>query len=389
MKLIFRGLLKTLIGLGALIVLGAFAAPYVLDRTYYTGPKTNHFDGQSFFNPDGDDALRPAPGHSRTALIWGFLTGRERPAWPDHVSVTPGKPLPRVYGERLVTTWVGHATVLIQTEGLNILTDPNWSATTGPFGIGPRRVAEPGVQFDDLPHIDIVLVSHNHYDHLDVPTLKRLQLRDHPRIFTGLGNDNLLARAGIAAQALDWRQRVTVTPGVEVISTRNHHWGGRWGYDAKRALWTAFVIKTPHGNIFFAGDTGAGDMKWPAEAGSFGPIRLALIPIGAFRFTPGQMANGSHIGPVDAVRVFEALGAQQAIAIHWGTFRLSSEGYDTPPKMLSAVMTCHGLTPARFSAVRVGAMTEIGAGPAEVPPAGALKPDLTSCLAQPQVAALR
>ena len=92
MKAIFRGLLKTLLGLGALIVLGAFAAPYVLDRAYYAGPKTDHFDGQSFFNPDGDDALRPAPGHSRAALIWGFLTGRGRTAWPDHMPVTPSKP---------------------------------------------------------------------------------------------------------------------------------------------------------------------------------------------------------------------------------------------------------------------------------------------------------
>lgn len=381
-----RRLLKVLLGLALIMGAGLIVAPYVLDQHYYTGPISSHFDGEHFFNPDGDGRVPATPGHPRARLIWSMLTGRGRPAWPDHVAVTQGKPAARVDGEQLVATWVGHATVLVQTEGLNILTDPNWSETTGPFGIGPRRVAEPGINFADLPHIDAVVISHDHYDHLDVPTLQRLQARDHPHIFVGLGVDVLLQRHGISAQAMDWGQQTSLAPNIEVIATRNHHWGSRWGYDSRRSLWSAFIIKTPHGNIFFAGDTGAGDLKWPTEARRYGPIRLALIPIGAFRFAPGQMAIDQHIGPIDAVRVFEGLGAQQAIAIHWGTWHLSTEGYDTPPKMLAEVIKCHGLDPTRFRATGFGA-------PIEVAPLSTLQPhvdpaDLAGCLIRPAITAL-
>lgn len=381
-----RRLLKILLGLALVMGAGLIAAPYVLDQQYYHGPKSGHFDGQHFFNPDGDGHVPPTPGHARVRLVWSMLTGRGRPAWPDHVAAHPSKPEPRVDGERLVATWVGHATMLVQTEGLNILTDPNWSETTGPFGIGPRRVAAPGIKFDDLPHIDAVVISHDHYDHLDVPTLQRLQARDHPRIFAGLGVDVLLQQNGIKAQAMDWGDHTRLTPNVEIIATRNHHWSSRWSYDEKRTLWSAFVIKTPHGNIFFAGDTGAGDMKWPTEARSYGPIRLALIPIGAFRFAPGQMAIDQHIGPIDAVRVFEGLGAQQAIGIHWGTWHLSTEGYDTPPKMLAEVMKCHGLDPARFRATAYGEPETIA--PLHPNQPQAAPTDIAACLARPAITAL-
>ncbi len=388
MKRFAQIILKTLLGLGLVSALAVALAPLMLDRHYYAGPRSSHYDGGHFFNPDGDDALRIPPGRSRASLMWGFLTGKGQEKWPDRVAVKPTKPLAAVAGGRLIATWVGHATVLIQTEGLNILTDPNWSDTTGPFGIGPSRVAAPGVRFDDLPKIDAVLISHNHYDHLDVPTLEKLQARDHPHMFTGLGNNNLLARSGIVATAMDWGQSAALSPAVEIISTRNHHWGGRWGTDAKRALWTAFVIKTPQGNVFFAGDTGAGDMKWPAEAAAYGPIRLALIPIGAFRFSPGQMANGSHIGPVDAVRVFEKLGAQHGIAIHWGTFHLSNEAYDTPPKMLTEVMKCHSLDTARFAAVRFGVPNEIAALD-HLDVRGDSRVDVSKCLSTAAIKGLR
>ena len=224
MRRALRRLLKLLLGLALIMGVGLIAAPYLLDRQYYHGPKSNHFDGQHFFNPDGTTGVMPTPGHPRVRLLWSMLTGLGRPAWPDHVDVTPGTPAARIDGGRLVATWVGHATVLVQTEGLNILTDPNWSETTGPFGIGPHRVAEPGVRFDDLPHIDAVVISHDHYDHLDVPTLLRLQARDHPRIFAGLGVDALLATYGINAQPVDWGQHFAVAPFVEIIATRNHHW---------------------------------------------------------------------------------------------------------------------------------------------------------------------
>ena len=205
---------------------------------------------------------------------------------------------------------------------------------------------------------------------------------------TSLGNDSVIAQTGATATALDWGQRVTIRPGVDVTVTRNHHWGSRWFTDRNRALWSSFVISLPDGgNIFFAGDSGLGDGKWPAEAAALGPVRLALISIGAFRFAPGQMSSGSHIGPIEAIRVFDRLGAATAIPIHWGTFRLSYEQRDTPPRMLAAAMTCSGGDASRFAAANFGV-------PIEVPPYAApgARPDeakLAACAERPEIKALK
>jgi L-ascorbate metabolism protein UlaG (beta-lactamase superfamily) len=327
--------------------------PRFLDARYYGGPPSGHFDGQRFFNPDGEQDDLAAPGRNRGSFLLRYLTRSDgRPAWPDHVPVHAIAPPARVDGQAMTATWVGHATVLVQTQGLNILTDPVWSRTSGPLGVGPARVAEPGIAFEKLPKIDVVLISHNHYDHLDLETLQRLWKRDHPLIVTSLGNDSVIAQAGVPSHALDWGGRIAVKPNVEVIVTRNHHWGSRWFTDRNRALWSSFVVRLPGGNVFFAGDTGPGDLTWAESAASYGPVRLALIPIGAFRFVPGQMVSGSHIGPIDAAEVYRRLGASTGIGIHWGTFHLSAEAYDTPPRLLAAVNRVAGLH--GFRAVALG-----------------------------------
>ncbi len=363
--------------------------PAFLDRIYYRGPATGHYDGQHFANPDGDsDTASPPTGGSRGGFLLRFLTGSDgRPAWPDHVAIHPVTPPARVEGQDMRVTWIGHASLLVQTQGLNILTDPVWSATAGPLGVGPRRVAEPGIAFDRLPKIDLVLISHDHYDHMDLPTLKRLWNRDRPLIVTSLGNDSVIGAAGVPAHALDWGGRLTIKPGVEVVVTRNHHWGTRWGSDRNRALWSSFVVRLPGGNVFFAGDTGAGDMQWPAEAARYGPIRFAMIPIGAFRFVPGQMAIGSHIGPVDAVEVYRRLGAARAIGIHWGTFRLSYEAYDTPPKLLAAATACTGQH--GFDTVPIGVPETVPAYAPPQPVAPMVRDALLRCLDTSTVRALR
>ena len=386
---IVGGAIVLLVVIGALIVT---IVPQFLDRIYYRGSASAHFDGARFFNPDGDaDTKQIQPkgsGGGRASFFWKYFTGSDgRPEWPKSVAVNRIAPPARVEGERMVVTWVGHASVLIQTQGLNILTDPVWAEKTGPLGTGPRRVAEPGIAFDALPRIDLVLVSHNHYDHLDKATLKRLWERDRPRIVTSLGNDSVIGQTGAQATALDWGQRVAIKPGVSVTVTRNHHWGSRWFTDRNRALWSSFVVTLPGGNVFFAGDTGMGDGQWPGEAAALGPIRLALIPIGAFRFVDGQMESGSHIGPVDAVEVYRRLGAAHAIAIHWGTFRLSFEGYDTPPKLLAAAMRCTGQT--GFEPVAIGRPTEVAGYVKPVTVTPMARAALLRCLDTPQVRALR
>ncbi len=372
------------------LCLSIAVVPYFLDAIYYAGPATAHFDGARFANPDLEDEINPQrPPGRRAGGLWRVLANAERrPEWPEQVPVIKRPVSPRVGGGAMVATWVGHATFLVQAAGLNILTDPIWSNRAGPFGIGPARVSAPGIAFDMLPRIDLVLVSHNHYDHMDLATLKRLWDRDHPRIVTALGNDSVMGQVGVPATAADWGGRVPVRPGVDVIVTRNHHWSTRWISDKNRALWSSFVVRLPGGNLFFAGDTGAGDLNWADEAAGYGPVRLALLPIGAFRFRPGQMGDWSHIGPVDAVEIARRLGASRAIAMHWGTFRLSSEAYDTPPRLLAAAMACtrqHG----RFDAVRLGAPEPI----APYAPLGAAAPmtraALLACLDTPAVRALR
>ncbi|MDY0958146.1 MBL fold metallo-hydrolase [Sphingomonas sp. CFBP8993] len=386
-----RWIAKTLALVLILVGLAATIVPHYLDRLYYEGPESGHYDGQRFFNPDGDsDTLRMPSRGGRGGFLWRQLTGDDdRPAWPETVAVRQTRPEQRVEGQRMVATWIGHATVLVQTQGLNILTDPIYAERAGPFGFGPKRVAAPGVAFDALPKIDLVVISHNHYDHLDQAVLKKLWARDRPLVVTSLGNDSVIGQVGVHATALDWGREKIIRPGVSVVVTRNHHWGSRWFADRNRALWSSFVVKLPGGNVFFAGDTGMGDGRWPEEAAKFGPVRLALLPIGAFRFAPGQMASGSHVGPPQAVQIFERLGASTAIPIHWGTFRLSYEGYDTPPKLLDAAMRCSAArSGSRFAAVRLGEPVTIGP---VVGGAGGRTDDaaMRACLDTPQVRALR
>lgn len=380
-----------LLWLVVVLCLAVTIVPRFLDRIYYEGVVTDHFDGARFFNPDdaGDDGQLPG-GRSRSSFIWGQATGKDgRPDWPSSVAVAQAKPPARVMGDDMLVTWIGHATVLVQAGGLNILTDPIYAERAGPFGIfGPQRVTRPGVAFDDLPKIDVVLVSHNHYDHLDKPTLKRLWERDRPRIVTSLGNDSVIAQAGVPSTAVDWGGRVPVVPGIDVIVNRNHHWGSRWFADRNRALWSSFVVTLPGGNLFFAGDTGAGDYAWADEARAYGPIRLALMPIGAFRFVPGQMGTATHIGPVDAVELFRRMGANRGIGIHWGTYRLSAEAYDTPPRLLDAVTACSGL-PKPIDTVAIGVPQRIAvAGDQGIAPPTD-RAALMACLDTDEVRAMR
>src|SRR3954463_1810879 len=207
--------------------------PPFLDRVYYQGPISDHFDGGHFFNPETRAPQRIDP--RRFLNRWA---NAERAAWPDSVPVRQTVPPARVPGAEMLVTWIGHSTVLIQTEGLNILTDPIWSERASPFSfLGPRRVRAPGIRFDDLPKIDLVLVSHNHYDHLDLPTLEKLWRRDRPLIVTGLGNDTILGGHGIKSRALDGGQSIALRPGIAFKAERVHHWTSRWAADRDRALW--------------------------------------------------------------------------------------------------------------------------------------------------------
>lgn len=334
-------------------------------RVYYHGPKSDHFDGDHFFNPEGEQGT----GGAQRDGIGTFLRIAEgrggHHSWPASVPVVQTVPPRRVDGDRMLITWIGHATTLVQTQGVNILIDPVWAKRDSPTQLaGPRRVRKPGVKLEDLPKIDLVLISHNHYDHLDMAALKVIDRRDHPLIVTGLGNDTLLAENGIAAKAGDWGQTIAFRPGIAVEITRAHHWSARWYDDRDRALWCGFRVTMPSGgDLYYAGDTGDGKMIWAKDAVQADrPIRMAILPIAPYKLTEAQ--TGNHIDPDGAVTAFEILHPGWALGVHWGTFELGEESVDDAPRRLAASLTHHAIATNRFRTLDAGQSWEIPPVPA-------------------------
>ena len=301
-------------GLIALLILGCATVPLA----GYRGPLTDHFDGQHFHNiqPFQEQAVQDV-------IAWQFARGRGE--W--HRADAPPAPPPprRVSGRNVRVTFVNHATVLIQMDSLNILTDPVFSERVGPAPwLGQRRFRPPGVRFEDLPPIDVVLLSHDHYDHFDIPTLQRLARAFHPKIVTGLGNGELLRSAGIGGtQEIDWWQEAEVADGVRIRAVPTQHWSGRTLTDHCLRLWAGFVIEGRSDTVFFAGDTGWGKF-YDLIHRRYARFRLAILPIAPF--IPRWYMHRKHQSPADAVHAAQLLHAATSIPIHWGTFELGDDG---------------------------------------------------------------
>jgi L-ascorbate metabolism protein UlaG (beta-lactamase superfamily) len=322
---------------------------------YYDGPVSDHFDGTRFFDIHG------APPKSRLDLLRWRLLGR-RAEWPEWApSPHSDRPPARVDGRQWRISYVGHATWLLQTAGLNILIDPMWSERASPVRFaGPKRVNDPGIAFDALPPIDAALVSHNHYDHLDLVTLSSLATVHRPRVITPLGNDTIMQEhdASIAVESFDWHRRVMLGQGVTVTLVPIRHWSARGLFDRNKALWAAFVIETPGGRIFHVADSGYGDgYHFRAARERYGPFRLAVLPIGAYE--PRWFMRNQHMNPEESVRAFRDCGAELALGHHYGTFQLTDEALHAPIAALEIARTQAGLDRERFRTLRPGQVWEL------------------------------
>jgi L-ascorbate metabolism protein UlaG (beta-lactamase superfamily) len=348
MKLTRRRLFAGLAGLaaaGAGLCWGRSAT-----AQYYHGPVSDHFDGTYFFDPHGT----PPKSFADLLRFWASNNRSRWPEWrPNGPTITP---VSLVNGGDCRVTFVGHAMFLIQTAGLNIITDPVWSERASPFTfVGPKRAHDPGIAFDDLPKIDAVIVSHCHYDHLDLKTLSQLAARFDPRVITPLGNDTIMKAhdPAIRAEAYDWGDRVELSRDVALELAPMRHWSARGLSDRNKALWAAFVIETPAGKIYHVGDSGYGTgHHFKTARKKYGPFKLAILPIGAYE--PRWFMRDMHMNPPEAVRAFADCGAERALAHHYGMFQLTDEPIDAPVEALGEALAAAQLPQDRFRALKPG-----------------------------------
>lgn len=358
-----RTLIRIAAAAGAIGTGGSAWAAWQSSRNpYYDGPVSDHYDGIRFFNPGGK--LTNGFG---SFLRW--QTAREgKEAWPERYpgAAETDQPPARVAGGGLRISFIGHASLLVQTEGLNLLFDPVWSERVSPVTFtGPKRVNPPGVAFDHLPRTDFVLVSHNHYDHLDLATLSRLHDQHVPRIITPLGNDAIMkAHDGrLNVTAKDWGDSIALSQDVTLHLVPTHHWSARGMLDRRMALWASFVLTTPRGNIFLVGDSGFHDgIYYRQIAEKFGPFRFAFLPIGAYE--PRWFMAAQHQNPDEAVQAHHILRSAATLGHHWGTFKLTDEGIERPLEALADARKKYGVTVDEFFTLKPGEAKTIPAAAA-------------------------
>lgn len=312
-----------------------------------TPPGSDHFNGKTFFNPG-----LPSERGWLDVLRWQFTS--RRATWPRWVEIAP-PPLPAVpRDDRVAVTWVNHSTFLLQTARGNLLTDPVFSDRVSPVPwAGPRRVHAPGVAFQSLPKIAAVLLSHDHYDHCDAPSLRRLAREHQPVFIAPLGHRELLAGFGATRIIeLDWWQTHEPWSGLTVTVTPSRHWSRRSIGGTNRRLWGGFYLHAGAHRVWFLGDSGY-DADLFREIGRRGGAPdLALIPIGAY--APRWFMQPAHMNPAEAIRTHQDCGARRSVAMHWGSFQLTDEGRDEPAQALEQARVAAGLAAEHFRVLAPG-----------------------------------
>jgi L-ascorbate metabolism protein UlaG (beta-lactamase superfamily) len=324
-----------------------------------TFPPSDHCDGSVFFNPAVGSARPTATRGILPVLRWRLSGSRSR--WPDHIDDPPptGDPRATPPPSAAGVTFIGHSSFHLRLGALSVLTDPIWSERCSPLSwAGPRRVRAPGRRLDDLPRIDLVLVSHNHYDHLDLPSLRRVAARDDPLFLTPLGNAPLLARAGARRVVeLDWWDTHSLPGGARITAVPARHFSARTLRDRNRALWCGFSVAWDGHHVLFAGDSASGP-HWAAIRARLGPPDLALLPIGAY--APRWFMAAVHMDPDEAVTAHQELGARRSVGMHFGTFQLTDEPVGEPETRLAAAAAATGLAPGVFTTLGFGETRHIG-----------------------------
>lgn len=312
---------------------------------------SSHFNGTTFYN---SATIQPKGFGSILKWLWTRKPGKWKTA-PDLQSSS--KPVDNVK-EGIRITFVNHSTFLLQMDGLNILTDPIWSDRASPFSwIGPRRYCVPGIAFDDLPKIDAVLISHNHYDHLDLATVKKLFAIHEPLFLVPLGVKKFLKGTGISnVVELDWWDDKKLNEIISVQAVPAQHFSGRGLFDRNTTLWCGYVIKTPVGNVYFAGDTGYNSEMFQEINTLSGPIRFGLLPIGAYK--PQWFMSPVHLSPEEAVKIHMIMDIETSIGMHFGTFRLADDGQEDPIQDVQKAIKKFRLAEDEFLVLKEGSYFE-------------------------------
>jgi L-ascorbate metabolism protein UlaG (beta-lactamase superfamily) len=300
---------------------------------------SDHFDGKKYFNP----TLKEENGFW-DVIKWKFTADSVK--WEEQVD-NKTYPAPVLTSEdKTAITFINHATFLIQLKNLTILTDPIFSQRASPFNFwGPKRARAPGMDLEMLPPIDVVIISHNHYDHMDLESLKRIDGKFHPLFLVPMGDEKLLLKEGIQnVHQMDWWQMETIK-GTNIAFTPAQHWSARGLFDRYESLWGSYYIEHEHLKIYFAGDTGYGP-HFKQIKDKLGAPDVALLPIGAYE--PRWFMKMHHLNPEDAITAHFDLGTKYSIGMHFGTFQLTDEGREQPVQELEIARTKHDIDPDHF-----------------------------------------
>jgi L-ascorbate metabolism protein UlaG (beta-lactamase superfamily) len=310
--------------------------------------RSDHFDGNRFFNP----TLPRGSAPSRRSVI--KMMREPRSLWPAWVENKGVHRLNETLGAgEVAITFVNHATFLIQMGGIAILTDPVWSERASPFRrIGPKRVREPGVAFEDLPRIDIILLSHNHYDHLDIATLAQLRQRFAPTVLAAAGDARLIGPLGFKVmRELDWWDDFQFNDTLKVSFVPAQHFSARGLFDRQKSLWGGYTIESRGRRVYFAGDTGYSTHFSDIKT-RMGAPDIAMLGIGAYE--PRWFMQPIHMNPAEAVRAHRDLGSKQSIGMHFGTFQLTAEAIDQPQADLKRALSESGIPESEFTTLHEG-----------------------------------